>query len=305
MGGKNLFNKNSITNHKYVNSSGEIADFTETETADYAVSGYIPVFSNKQITISGMVGDQTIVGYAQYDSYKNYISGGKYKADEKVTFTTDKRTKYIVVTCGTKGSVDSKDTLQVEYGSNATKYSEYMEPETVNEALTTQLNYENQVADSYNYKTNALKTMLGTVTFTGEENWNTTTGVNIENLNEMYSTSLSGANKSPSKALCTYYNAATGNISKKDTVYVKTQDGYDLHIVPLDYQTVTSWVQFLTTKNANGEPFKCVYELAEPTTTTQSVNRLRLRKGTYTINMITNIKPSKIEFSVVELIKEI
>ena len=106
--GKNLFDKSSVTNGKYVNMGN--GNLSPNES--YSASDFIKVEPNTTYTISG-TGQQ----YAIYDSSKNYIRG----IGNSRTFTTADNEVYVRISLITT----ELNLVQVELGSIATSYEDY------------------------------------------------------------------------------------------------------------------------------------------------------------------------------------
>lgn len=115
--GKNLFDKNKILN----NTSLDIYSGMTQTTSNRATSPYVYVMSNKTYTISEN-GAAIDINMVQYDENKNYITGGVIKG----TFRTTTTTKYVRFYAGTSNI----QIIQLEQGSTATSYEEYIEPKT-------------------------------------------------------------------------------------------------------------------------------------------------------------------------------
>jgi hypothetical protein len=111
--GKNLFNKDAVTNDYYVSqTTGLLASNTA-----YAASDWITVDANTQYsrTYSHQM--------AFYDSSKNYISGVSplFPSEQPSTFTTPANCKYIRLTV----NKNALSTMQIEKGASSTSYESY------------------------------------------------------------------------------------------------------------------------------------------------------------------------------------
>ena len=107
---ENLFNKTTISNNKYVQSSdGELANLN-----GYIASDYIEVTPNTQYYWNDSV-DRTNQG-AFYNSSKTYISGISNRL-----FTTPSNAKYVRLT----SESSLLDTLQLEKGNKANRYTPF------------------------------------------------------------------------------------------------------------------------------------------------------------------------------------
>lgn len=112
--GKNLINVNNVTNETTIDATtGQTQVATGRTTSEY-----IPVSSNTTYTVSnnGVAMDINII---EYDGNKNYIRGGVVNG----TFTTSATTKYI----RTFARTEMFSTIQIEEGTVATAYEEYIE----------------------------------------------------------------------------------------------------------------------------------------------------------------------------------
>ena len=113
-GGKNKFNRATVTEGSYVAADGSIGS-----SSSFALSDYIPV-SGANITISGNSNWGTSPSVCFYDSGKTYISG-EHPTTDPVTLTVPSGAAYIRSSLASS----SKSTFQVELGSTATDYAPY------------------------------------------------------------------------------------------------------------------------------------------------------------------------------------
>ena len=114
--GKNLFDKNNITNGKrlyYWQGTANLID-----DANYCVSDYINVFENSVYTINLTMSAYTRMIF--YDNSKNPLSANETNA----TFTTPDNTAYVRLSV----PLNQLNTTQLEKGATATEYSEYFTP---------------------------------------------------------------------------------------------------------------------------------------------------------------------------------
>lgn len=123
--GKNLFDKTTVTEGKYLNSSGVISTST-----GYYVSDYIKVKSGEVYVCSGFTPSGTAAYHCFYNESKQF--------DSSVVATTNPVTipngcSYIRLSIRVTGA--SLDDIQFEYGNIATQYNQYIEPTTYPIAL--------------------------------------------------------------------------------------------------------------------------------------------------------------------------
>lgn len=116
--GKNLFNKNAVTNGGYIDTNGEVVAW---ETFGY--SEYIRVIGGQTYSYSGTANN---VGYsakaAWYDSNKNFISAFSFGQSGQVTAPA---TAKFLRTSVRIASPSGLDTYQLELGSTITTYEAY------------------------------------------------------------------------------------------------------------------------------------------------------------------------------------
>lgn len=116
--GKNLFNKNAVTNGGYIDTNGEVVAW---ETFGY--SEYIRVIGGQTYSYSGTANN---VGYsakaAWYDSNKNFISYFSFGTSGRVTAPA---TAKFLRTSVRIASPSGLDTYQLELGSTITTYEAY------------------------------------------------------------------------------------------------------------------------------------------------------------------------------------
>lgn len=116
--GKNLFNKNAVTNGGYIDTNGEVVAW---ETFGY--SEYIRVIGGQTYSYSGTANN---VGYsakaAWYDSNKNFISYFSFGTSGQVTAPA---TAKFLRTSVRIASPSGLDTYQLELGSTITAYEAY------------------------------------------------------------------------------------------------------------------------------------------------------------------------------------
>ena len=116
--GKNLFNKNAVTNGGYIDTNGEVVAW---ETFGY--SEYIRVIGGQTYSYSGTANN---VGYsakaAWYDSNKNFISYFSFGTSGQVTAPA---TAKFLRTSVRIASPSGLDTYQLELGSTITTYEAY------------------------------------------------------------------------------------------------------------------------------------------------------------------------------------
>ena len=111
---KNLFNKNSVTNNRRIDSYGD-----PYVNNGYFLSDFIEILPSTRYTLSkNTVDSGSLNCYALYDDNKNFIIRSGFYASKTHTFTTSSNAKYMRIT-DTDSNLDS---LQVEFGSAATQY---------------------------------------------------------------------------------------------------------------------------------------------------------------------------------------
>ena len=110
---KNLFNKNSTTNNKYLNSSG-----TETSDSNFKISDYIKVKPNTIYSFQPFANVSACLCF--YDSSKTFLSSVAL-SNVKPNFTTPNNCVYI------RSSVLKSDTsiIQIEEGNKPNTYVPY------------------------------------------------------------------------------------------------------------------------------------------------------------------------------------
>ena len=118
--GKNLFDKTTVTDDKYIDTTGG-----EGSSTNYQASDYISIVPNTYITLSGNT--QIEANYAAklafYDSSKTFISYQDMAIGNN-TYLVPNNAKY------TRFSIrdGDLDNIQLELGTQATQYSPYKEP---------------------------------------------------------------------------------------------------------------------------------------------------------------------------------
>lgn len=110
----NLFDKDTTTDGKYIDDAG-ILKSQETAT----VSDYIEIKTNKDLYISGK--KSTWVSYALYDKDKTFLSRPMTKTPNGVLKVTNTDCKYIRMNL----SLEDKDTLKIQQGTQATPYTPF------------------------------------------------------------------------------------------------------------------------------------------------------------------------------------
>ena len=122
--GKNLFNKNNITQNKYIDINNEI-----TDGQDWVISDYIPVIENETYTYQGLTTAGTAPYSAYYDENKNLVSTFK-QAVGVNTITIPSNARYVRFSIRNNTANHNIDTFMIEKGSTAGTYESYMEPRT-------------------------------------------------------------------------------------------------------------------------------------------------------------------------------
>lgn len=118
--GKNLFNKNKniIKGYRLVGNGN-----LEVDSNFFYQNEYIKVSSNTNYTISSYELDYFII--EKYNKDKQFLERIYTDlTDNKFTFETFNDTQYLKISCRTP----NLDSLQLEQGSTATEYEEYIEP---------------------------------------------------------------------------------------------------------------------------------------------------------------------------------
>lgn len=110
----NLFNKDTTTDGKFIDYAG-ILKSQETAT----VSDYIEIKTNKDLYVSGK--KSTWVSYALYDKDKTFLSRTMTKTPNGTLKVTNTDCKYIRMNL----SLEDKDTLKIQQGTQATPYSHF------------------------------------------------------------------------------------------------------------------------------------------------------------------------------------
>ena len=124
--GKNIIdNKSSAWENGTINSSGDNASGSGTRTIDY-----YSVKGGATITISGIVAPSTTSDFRifYYDNNKDFISYRNYSA----SYILPDNVRYIRIR---NVSVSDISSLQIEYGSSATSYEEFITPVTYEASL--------------------------------------------------------------------------------------------------------------------------------------------------------------------------
>lgn len=111
--GKNLFDKNNITNGKYIKADGT----TGTDVTAF-FSTYIKIEPNTNYYISGRTIWNSI---ALYDSNKTFLERINLNYTSGIINITNNNSAYIMV----NASIDNLNTMQLEEGSTATTYEQY------------------------------------------------------------------------------------------------------------------------------------------------------------------------------------
>lgn len=124
--GKNLFNKNdSVLGQAISTSNGAFVNNTEAYRTNY-----IRISPNTNFIISG-ISNRNFCFVAYYDANKNYIDRSSGAARTELSATTPSNCYYIAFNqygnegAGSTSLIDTRDTLQIEYGSTATAYEPY------------------------------------------------------------------------------------------------------------------------------------------------------------------------------------
>lgn len=120
--GKNLFDKTTVTNGYYIDSSGVLQ-----AGANFGYSDYIKVLGGATYTYSGATNN---VGYAAkcawYDENKIYISSNGFSTTGQLTAPANaKYFRTSIRTAESTGQAPYLDTYQLELGSTATAYTPY------------------------------------------------------------------------------------------------------------------------------------------------------------------------------------
>lgn len=111
--GKNLFNKDTITEGKAYNSSLNLINY-----ADHFISDYICVCGATQLTLSGC--NTSTVRYSVFFDKDKVAISGFTSANKTVNVPSD--AKYVRIS----QLIENKDTLQLELGDGATRYEQYI-----------------------------------------------------------------------------------------------------------------------------------------------------------------------------------
>lgn len=117
--GKNLFNKNTITVDKYINSSG-----IEVFNVGFYCSDFIKVFPSATITLSN-VSSSTVAGTAFYDQTNKFISfidDATIRSQRGVIVVPNNA---VTMRVSGQESSNPKDLFQIEYGSVSTSYEAF------------------------------------------------------------------------------------------------------------------------------------------------------------------------------------
>lgn len=115
--GKNLFNKNAVTQNAYLDANGNIASAT-----GYNISDFISVVTGEQHSYQGIVKIGTATYSAFYDKDKELISTFKQQTNSN-TLEIPASAYYVRFTIHN----DDLDTFQIEQNSTATSYEAYVE----------------------------------------------------------------------------------------------------------------------------------------------------------------------------------
>lgn len=121
--GKNLFNKGKIFTNAWINDSGNISSYENQNV----VSELISCKPNTTYTVSGYP-ENVFVKVASYNKNRKYINViiDIQSSKAKQTFTTGNNDCFIRIGYGDSATII--DSLQLEQGSIATEYEEYIEP---------------------------------------------------------------------------------------------------------------------------------------------------------------------------------
>ena len=114
--GKNLFDKSTASEGKYINASGAIASDSTALLSDF-----IKITPNTDYYISGRTTWNTI---ALYDGSQTYLERMSFSSVNTLVRVTNTNCAYIRI----NASLSNLDTLQLEKGSQATSYSAYFTP---------------------------------------------------------------------------------------------------------------------------------------------------------------------------------
>lgn len=117
--GKNLFNKNTVTVDKFINSSG-----IEASGVGFYCSDFIKVFPSATITLSN-ASTSTVAGTAFYDHSNKFISfvnDATIRSQRGVIVVPNNA---VTMRVSGQESSNPKDSFQVEYGSVSTSYEAF------------------------------------------------------------------------------------------------------------------------------------------------------------------------------------
>ena len=255
--GKNLFDKNAITN------GYEISGTNIVQNANWFVSDYIEVEAGATYTISGKTQGAAIL---YYDQNKENVVRGPDAVTGTITIPSGK--KYIRI----NGLLTEKDTVQIEKGSVATQYESYYVTDTT--VVTTAKDHTlkaNWTANTYTVVFNANNgtgTMANqTITYDTTVTLTTNTFTRVGYKFTGWSTTANNANGSTTYIDGQTVNnmAPSGNVNLYAIWVAANYGEYDSNGV---WQRGTISLQEAVDKVATGNTIKPITTVAETTKTT-------------------------------------
>jgi len=300
-GGKNLFNKKTVTLGKNLNantgtlynsSARGVSDYIEVDPTRIYTLVYNPDFkANRYINC--------------YDKDKNFISWdeckkevvGQFNETATISFANDK-VKYIRVNFfwNESGTETEIDDFIIYEGSGNNGYEPYVEPLITNIYLNEPLRKIGDSADYIDFKSGKIIRKVKEIVLTGNEDWKLfNSSVNTDIVHQMYSEKLSLNSLSGSSAISNIapFGVTATTRHKFDLGVYLVSNGTDIAFQLRGWSTsitVEEWKEYL-----KSNLLKVYYILETPIEETIELPMIPLFKGTMVVEIDTKIKPSKID----------
>ena len=278
--GKNLFDKNNVTEGYFYDSNLEYTTSTLTSLSDF-----IPVIPGQQYTLSWQGSSGVNVRVNFFNENKVIDSQGFYR-----TSTTGHQTYTITVPSGmrfVRYSFRSTeiDSQQFEYGSTATTYEPYFNGGTATaENLFSAGDYE----DEQEVITGNVVRNVKAIVLTGNEEWAEATASNVYYLvlsDSLYIPSVRIPLPSTHFVGTDELNANMPDNSIKAGAVSGVQDHDAIWVKMTSVGNLTAFKNYLATQYANGTPVIVVYPLDTPTTETVTAQPMSLQAGTNIVDI--------------------
>ena len=252
---KNLFNKNTTTDGKYIDNNGSIQP-----EATAICSDYIEIETNEDYYISGRTNWGSI---GIYDTSKTFLKRIAMTQPNGIFNITNSNCKYIRV----NASIIDKDTLKIEKGSTPTPYEQHEEQSYI---LPTQ--QEMLEGDLFTQELNKKEIHhWNKIILDGTENWEYDSTYNYFRCpSYVFDKIPSTASEDIVKQLSNYFSVVENwntfrNNTNLNGFSPVSNVGYKLIIRNTNYKTVDTFKMWLKTQYDAGIPVTIYYKLETPT----------------------------------------